>query len=119
MQDLVGSALPIPRIEGLPETPSSPVHRITVWPQNDQQKKASIQESIRNQYLLAGMSGRISKIRGYRVYRNMDQGALAARAGMTQPEISRAERPGQVNRMKGATLKRIAEALQVRVDDLF
>lgn len=119
MQDLVGSALPIPRIEGLPETPSSPVHPVTVWAQDDRQKKAAIQESIRNQYLLAAMSGRISKIRGYRVFRNMDQAELATRAGMTQPEISRAERPGQVNRMKGATLKRIADALQVRVDDLF
>lgn len=119
MHDLVGSALPIPRIEGLLEATGSPVYRVTVSPQNDEQKKASIQESIRNQYLLAAMSGRISKIRGYRVSRNMDQAELAARAGMTQPEVSRAERLGQVNRMKGATLKRIARALQVRVDDLF
>lgn len=49
----------------------------------------------------------------------MDQVELAARAGMTQPEISRAERLGQVARMKGETLKRIARALQVRIDDLF
>jgi len=49
----------------------------------------------------------------------MDQVELALKTSMTQPEISRAERLGQVNRMKGATLKRIAEALQVRIDDLF
>ena len=119
MHDLVGSALPIPRIEGLQETPSSPLQLLIVPPHSDQQKRASIQASIRNQYLLAAMGGRISKIRGYRVFRKMDQAELAARAGMTQPEISRAERVGQVNRMKGATLKRIAEALQVRIDDLF
>jgi DNA-binding Xre family transcriptional regulator len=49
----------------------------------------------------------------------MDQVDLAARAGMTQPEISRAERLGQVPRMKGETLRRIARALQVQIDDLF
>jgi hypothetical protein len=38
---------------------------------------------------------------------------------MTQPEISRAERVGQTPRMKGETLKRIADALQVRIDELF
>jgi DNA-binding Xre family transcriptional regulator len=119
MHDFVGSALPIPRIEGLQETPSSPAQLLIVPPHSDQQKRAYIQESIRNQYLLAALSGRISKIRGYRVFRRMDQAELAARAGMTQPEISRAERLGQVNRMKGATLKRIAQALQVRIDDLF
>jgi len=49
----------------------------------------------------------------------MDQAELASRAGMTQPEISRAERPGQVARMKGETLRRVAQALQIRIDDLF
>jgi DNA-binding Xre family transcriptional regulator len=49
----------------------------------------------------------------------MDQVELALKTSMTQPEISRAERLGQVNRMKGGTLKRIAQALQVRIDDLF
>lgn len=119
VQDVIGSAFPIPLGKGLLEATSSPVYSVTVSPRNDEQVKASVQESIRNQYLLAAMSGRISKIRGYRVFRNMDQAELAARAGMTQPEISRAERAGQVTRMKGATLKRIAEALQVRIDDLF
>jgi hypothetical protein len=38
---------------------------------------------------------------------------------MTQPEISRAERLGQVSRMKGETLRRIARALRVCIDDLF
>lgn len=118
MQDAVGSAFPIPLGKGL-EATSSPAYQVTVTARSDEQKKAAIQDSIRNQYLLAAMSGSISKIRGYRVFRKMDQAELAARAGMTQPEISRAERVGQVNRMKGATLKRIAEALQVRVDDLF
>ena len=91
---------------------------ITSLETSDQQKKASIQESIRNQYLLAALHGRISKIRAYRVRRGLDQTELATLAGMTQPEISRAERLGQAGRMKAATLQRIARALNVRVDDL-
>jgi DNA-binding Xre family transcriptional regulator len=86
---------------------------------SDDQLRASIEDSIRQQYLLAAARGKISKIRAYRVSRRMDQVDLAARAGMTQPEISRAERLGQVPRMKGETLRRIASALQVRIDDLF
>ena len=102
------------------ERASTP-QNVVVTPQenDDEQLRLSIEESIRQQYLLAGAEGRISKIRAYRIFRRMDQVELATRAGMTQPEISRAERPGQVPRMKGETLRRIARALQVRVDDLF
>ncbi|HEY3203350.1 MAG TPA: helix-turn-helix transcriptional regulator [Thermoanaerobaculia bacterium] len=78
-----------------------------------------VKASIQNQYFVAAEEGKISKIRAWRIMRGMDQGALAARAGMTQPEISRAERVGQTPRMKGETLKRIADALQVRIDELF
>jgi transcriptional regulator with XRE-family HTH domain len=69
--------------------------------------------------LVAAERGEISKIRAWRILRGLDQKALALRANMTQPEISRAERLDQVTRMKGETLKRLADALQVRVDDLF
>jgi DNA-binding Xre family transcriptional regulator len=81
--------------------------------------RQEVRASIQNQYFLAAERGEISKIRGWRIVRGMDQIELASKSSMTQPEISRAERVGQVNRMKGATLKRIAEALQVRIDDLF
>jgi DNA-binding Xre family transcriptional regulator len=81
--------------------------------------RQEIRASIQNQYFIAAERGEISKIRGWRIVRGMDQVELALKTRMTQPEISRAERLGQVNRMKGATLKRIAQALQVRIDDLF
>lgn len=119
MPDFVGAPLPIPRVEGLTEAPSSPRELvITSLEISDRQKKASIQESIRTQYLLAAAHGRISRIRALRVHRRLDQIELARLAGMTQPEISRAERLGQAGRMKAATLQRIARALNVRVDDL-
>jgi DNA-binding Xre family transcriptional regulator len=100
-----------------PGTPQDVV--VTQRETSDEQLRTSIEESIRQQYLLAAAQGKISKIRAHRVFRRMDQIELAARAGMTQPEISRAERLGQVARMKGETLRRIARALQVRIDDLF
>jgi DNA-binding Xre family transcriptional regulator len=78
-----------------------------------------VKASIQNQYLIAAEKGQISKIRAWRIVRGLDQSALAARANMTQPEISRAERLGQVAKMKGETLRRIAQALQIRIDDLF
>lgn len=81
--------------------------------------RQEVRASIQSQYFLAAERGEISKIRGWRIVRGMDQIELAVKSGMTQPEISRAERLGQVNRMKGATLKRIAQALQVHIDDLF
>ena len=100
-----------------PGTPSDVV--VTEQETSDEKLRTSIEKSIRQQYLVAAAQGKISKIRAYRVLRRMDQVELAARAGMTQPEISRAERLGQVPRMKGETLRRIANALQVRIDDLF
>jgi DNA-binding Xre family transcriptional regulator len=78
-----------------------------------------VKAAIQRQYLIAAERGEISKIRAWRVLRGLDQNQLGSRAGMTQPEISRAERVGQVKKMKGETLLRIAHSLQVRVDDLF
>jgi DNA-binding Xre family transcriptional regulator len=77
-----------------------------------------VKASIQGQYLAAAERGEISKIRAWRIVRGLDQATLAERAMMTQPEVSRAERPGQAERMKGETLRRIARALQVRIDDL-
>jgi DNA-binding Xre family transcriptional regulator len=116
----VASTLSPISVRGQLEPPGTPRDVVvTQRDASDEQLKKSIQESIRQQYLLAAEQGKISKIRAYRVFRRMDQVDLAARAGMTQPEISRAERLGQVPRMKGETLRRIARALQVRIDDLF
>jgi DNA-binding Xre family transcriptional regulator len=103
--------------EGLEEATTSPPE-LVVEPNADllsQQVKASIQ----TQYLIAAERGQISKIKAWRIMRGFDQASLAARANMTQPEVSRAERLGQVAKMKGETLRRIAQALQVRIDDLF
>lgn len=78
-----------------------------------------VKASIQRQYLIAAEKGEISKIRAWRVLRGLDQSQLARRAEMTQPEVSRAERVGQVRKMKGETLLRIALALQVSIDELF
>jgi DNA-binding Xre family transcriptional regulator len=78
-----------------------------------------VKASIQNQYFAAAERGEISRVKAWRIVRGFDQATLAARTGMTQPEISRAERLGQISRMKGETLMRIARALQIRIDDLF
>ena len=96
---------------------SSPVAHLV--PQNAGLFAQEIRASIQSQYFAAAERGEISRIRAWRIVRGLDQVALASRAKMTQPEISRAERPGYVRRMKGETLKRIALALQVSIDDLF
>ncbi|MGH9365229.1 MAG: helix-turn-helix domain-containing protein [Thermoanaerobaculia bacterium] len=101
---------------GLAEFTASPPELI-VEP-NANLLSQEIKASIQNQYLVAADEGRISKIRAWRIMRGLDQVSLAARTNMTQPEISRAERLGQAAKMRGETLRRIAEALQVRIDDL-
>lgn len=100
------------------ETTSSPPE-VVVQPSKTAFLAHEIRTSIQNQYLVAAEKGQISKIKAWRVVRGLDQMSLASKARMTQPEISRAERLGQANKMKGETLRRLANALQVRVDDLF
>jgi DNA-binding Xre family transcriptional regulator len=106
-------------IRGQFERTGTPRNVVVNQEAGDEQLKTAIQDSIRQQYLLAAKQGKISKIRAYRIMRRLDQVELAALVGMTQPEISRAERLGQVSRMKGETLRRIARALRVCIDDLF
>jgi DNA-binding Xre family transcriptional regulator len=77
-----------------------------------------VKASIQIQYFAAAERGEISRIRAWRIVRGLDQATLALRADMTQPEVSRAERLGQAAKMKGETLKRLARALQVGIDDL-
>ena len=77
-----------------------------------------VKVSIQSQYFAAAERGEISRIRAWRIVRGLDQATLALRAHMTQPEVSRAERLGQAAKMKGETLKRLARALQVGIDDL-
>lgn len=101
----------------LPEESSAP--RELVVPPAASLIREEVRASIQAQYFAAADRGEVSRIRAWRIVRGLDQSALAARAKMTQPEVSRAERVGQVNRMKGETLKRLAQALQLRIDDLF
>lgn len=107
------------RIEGkgLAEWTGSPPE--LVLPARGTAVAHQVRASIQNQFFVAADQGRVSKIRAWRIMRGLDQTTLALRTNMSQPEISRAERLGQVNRMKGDTLRRIAQALQVRIDDLF
>jgi DNA-binding Xre family transcriptional regulator len=81
-------------------------------------RRQEIKFSIQRQYLRAAEKSEISYIKAWRVMRQMDQASLASKAEMTQPEVSRAERPGQARKMKGETLLRIARALNVRIEDL-
>jgi DNA-binding Xre family transcriptional regulator len=110
---------PVTRLEGrgIADPTGSPAE-LTLKPSGSLLAQ-EIRAAIQHQYLIAAEKGEISKIRAWRVVRGLDQAELASRAGMTQPEISRAERPGQVARMKGETLRRVAQALQIRIDDLF
>ncbi|MDQ5858130.1 MAG: helix-turn-helix domain-containing protein [Acidobacteriota bacterium] len=110
---------PVTRLEGrgIADATGSPAE-LTLKPSGSLLAQ-EIRAAIQHQYLIAAKRGEISKIRAWRVVRGLDQAELASRAGMTQPEISRAERPGQVGRMKGETLRRVAQALQIRIDDLF
>jgi len=107
-ENLTGAAL-----EPSTSSPQQPVVRPTI-----DLLAQEIKASIWHQYFLAAEKGQISRIRAWRIVRGLDQAELARRAGMTQPEISRAERPGRVARMKVETLRRIAKGLHVSVDDL-
>jgi DNA-binding Xre family transcriptional regulator len=78
----------------------------------------SAQTDIVRRFVLAAREGKISKLRAWRVLRNLDQSELARRAGMTQPEVSRAERLGQTKKMKGETLERLAGALHIAIEEL-
>ncbi len=105
------------RGSGLADSAGSPPE-LVIEP-GDSLLSQQIKASIQTQYLLAAEQGKISKIKAWRIARGLDQETLAQRANMTQPEVSRAERLGQVGKMKGETLRRIAQALQVRIDELF
>jgi Helix-turn-helix len=64
----------------------------------------------------AATAGEISFLKYWRVAAEMDQKTLAERAGMSQPEIARAERVGQTSTMQGKTLRRLATALRVPIE---
>lgn len=81
-------------------------------------RKQEIKYSIQKQYFRAAEKGKISYLKAWRVMRGMDQATLAATVGMSQPEVSRAERPGYARRMKGENLLRLARALHVKIEDL-
>lgn len=81
-------------------------------------RREQVKAGILKEYFRAAELGKISFLKYYRILRGMDQLQLADRAGVTQPEIARAERPGYLLGMRGRNLKRLATALGVKVDDL-
>lgn len=81
-------------------------------------RREQVKAGILKEYFCAAERGQISFLKYYRIRRGMDQAQLAERAGVTQPEIARAERPGYLLGMRGRNLKRLATALGVTVDDL-
>jgi len=61
-------------------------------------------------------TGRMSKIKYYRLLRGLDQLTFAKKLGMAQSNVSRLERPGY--RVSGKTLVKIAKILDVSVEEL-
>jgi hypothetical protein len=102
------------RIESATDPAESGDSVVVLRVHRGQQVKAAILAD----YFRAAQRGRISFIRYYRVRAGLDQVELGRLAKMTQPEIARAERPGQARNMKGFTLKKLATALGGRVDEL-
>ncbi len=94
------------------DTASAPVVVLKI------RRREQVKAGILKEYFRAAERGKISFLKYYRLARGMDQQQLAARARMTQPAIARAERPGQLQKMKGFSLKSLAVALGVTVDDL-
>ena len=81
-------------------------------------RKVEVRNSVLSQYLRAAKTGKGSFAKYYRLLAGLDQAHVAHRAKMSQPSVARAERPGQALRMKGESLKRLAKALNVSVDEL-
>jgi DNA-binding Xre family transcriptional regulator len=96
------------------ETAAAPAKLIVLRIRRREQVKAGILK----EYFRAAERGKISFLKYYRLAKGMDQQELAARAKMTQSAVARAEKPGQLQNMKGFSLKKLAAAVGVRVDDL-
>ncbi len=99
------------------EETASPLDSV-VMPRSADLVKQEVKTSIQKQYFDAAEKGEISYLKAWRIMRGFDQLTLAHRAGMTQSEISRAEKPGRVLKMKGETILRIARALDVSIGDI-
>jgi DNA-binding Xre family transcriptional regulator len=80
--------------------------------------RAYARQKIYNDYLEAAREGTISFLKYYRIRKGMEQAELGRRVGMKQSAIARAERVGQVQKMRGETLKKLASALGITVDEL-
>ena len=92
------------------ETTAPPAIRI--------EPRAYARQKIHNDYLEAAREGTISFLKYYRVRKGIDQAELGRRVAMKQSAIARAERLGQVQKMRGESLKKLASALGITVDDL-
>lgn len=58
------------------------------------------------------------RLRAVRQALGLSQSALAERAGMSQDAISRMETKDRLLRARGDTIRRLADALRVKVSDL-
>ncbi len=62
-------------------------------------------------------AGKVNPIRGWRILRGMDQKTLVTLTGINQPNLSRLEKVGAPT-PKVATLRKIASALGLSIEDL-
>lgn len=71
---------------------------------------------IPHEVVKAAVVDDVSLIRAWREYFNLTQQELAERAGISQPGLARIEKPDSNPRL--ATLKKLAEAMDIRVEQL-
>lgn len=115
VSDLPGSEnFRLTRVLASPDEATTPQNVVVLKIRRREQVRAG----ILGEYFRAAERGSISFLRYYRLSRGMDQMELARRTGLTQSAIARAEKTGQLEKMKGFTLKKLASALGLKVDDL-
>jgi DNA-binding XRE family transcriptional regulator len=71
---------------------------------------------IPHEVVKAAVLDDVSLIRAWREYFNLTQQELADRAGISQPGLARIEKPDSRPRL--ATLKKLAEAMDISVEQL-
>lgn len=86
---------------------------------DERSKQAYREEKTRmDQNLIDNIrAGKVNPIRGWRVLKGMDQKTLVKLTGINQPNLSRLEKAGAPTPTV-ATLKKIALALDVSIEDL-
>lgn len=82
----------------------------------DRKRLADAEKKHDDEIRSAIKAGEINPIRGWRIIRGVDQKELARLTGLKQPNISRMEKLGA--RAEVPNLKKIAEALQIGIEEL-